>query len=346
MQLSAGSKGFLVVLVVAGLALAYAFTSLDLFGSDEASAPVTVEIVEGTGASGVGDVLEERGVIASATAFSVRARFDPRADRIRPGTYQLTPGMGTDEILELLSAAPDAAPAFTVTIPEGLTVGQTLERLASAEGSPFTVEQLTAALTALPLPAYVPVDELPAEQPYPGLTPYEGLLFPDTYEFRQDATPQEVLQRLLDRTTEILDSVGVAEPDRYRALVVGSLIEREALLAEEQPVISGVIANRLDEPQRLQVDATVLYANASTANAVTSAMLEVESPWNTYRTDGLPPTPISGAGQTAIAAAVAPEANDFLYYVVNTCEGAHAFGRTLEEHNANVAEYRSLECGG
>jgi len=346
MQLSKGSMGFLVVLLVAGLAGGYALLNSGLFGTDAPSGPVTIEIVEGTGAGAVGDLLEERGVIPSATAFSVRARFDERADDIRPGTYELTPGMDTDEILAVLTAAPPSAPAFTVTIPEGLNVGQTLERIATAEGSPFTVEQLTAALTALPVPAYVPVTELPDPQPYPALTPYEGLLFPDTYEFRQDATPEQVLQRLLDRTTEVLDSVGVPEPDRYRALVVASLIEREARLAAEQPVISGVIANRLAEPQRLQVDATVLYANASTANVVTNAMLELDSPWNTYTTDGLPPTPISGAGRTAIEAAVGPQPNDFLYYVVNTCEGAHAFGRTLQEHNANVAKFRSLECGG
>ncbi len=346
MGLSGSSKGFLAVLLIGALVVGVGLSRLRTDEAAGAEGPVTVVIPEGVGTSQVADILEEQGVIGSAFAFTVRARFDDRSSRIRPGTYQLEPGVGTSQILAQISAAPDAAPAFTVTIPEGLTVDQTLERIAEAEGSPHTVEQLRAALPSVTLPAWVPPGEsIPQPAPYE-FTRYEGVLFPDTYEFRVDAPAQEVLARLVERTGEVMEEVGVPEPERYRTLVIASLIEREARLREEQATISSVIANRLAEPMRLQIDASALYATGQSANTVTREDTERDSPWNTYRVDGLPPTPISGAGASAIQAAAQPATTDFRYYVVSDPDtGAHAFASTLEEHNANVAEYRAQRDG-
>lgn len=348
MALSRGSKGFLVVVVLLGAVLG---GGLALFGNGTVAAsgqPVSVEIPSGVGAGEVADLLAERGVIGSALPFKLRARFDGRADQIRPGVYSLTPGMNAGDILAVLSAAPPEAPSFRVTIPEGLTVAQTLQRIADAPGSPHTVEALQEALPGVALPQWVPLATLPAEQPYPGLTPYEGLLFPDTYDFRQDLPAQELLARLVARTEEILSGVPPAAGglDQYQVLVVGSLIEREARLREEQPVISSVIHNRLVDGTALNIDATVLYANASTANQVLNSDLELESPWNTYVVPGLPPTPISGAGSSALTAAAAPQATEFRYYVVSDpATGSHAFAETFEEHQNNVARYRELVGG-
>lgn len=348
MALSRGSKGFLIVVIVVGVVLGGGLTLLSRGGVAASTQPVSVEIPEGVGAAEVANLLEERGVIGSAFPFKLRARFDGRADQIRPGTYSLTPGMNAGDILAVLSAAPPAAPSFRVTIPEGLTVAQTLQRIADAPDSPFTVEALQVALPGVALPEWVPLQSIPAEQPYPGLTPYEGLLFPDTYDFRQDLPAQDVLARLILRTEEILNAVppSAGGLDRYQVLVIGSLIEREARLREEQPVISSVIHNRITDGTALNIDATVLYANASTANQVLNSDLERESPWNTYVVPGLPPTPISGAGASALAAAAAPQATEFRYYVVSDPNtGSHAFAETFEEHQNNVARYRELVGG-
>jgi UPF0755 protein len=349
MALSRGSKGFLAVLLVVGLGVAGALTLLRADPAPASSGTVSITIPEGASGGEVADILEQNGIISSALAFRIGSRFDARGSRIQAGTYELTPGMDTDAILAELTRPRTEPPSYEVTIPEGLTVQQTLERLATAEGSPLTVEALTAALPSTTLPVWVPpAESLPAEVPYPDLTRYEGLLFPDTYEFFVDEDPLTVLNTLIARTDEIM--AGVTAPpglDPYAVLKVASLIEREARLPEEQPLISSVIHNRLAEGTRLDIDASVLYATASVgANQVTEGQVDQPSPWNTYTTDGLPPTPIAGAGQGAITAAASPADTAFRYYVVSDpATGAHAFAETLEEHNANVARYRALQDG-
>jgi UPF0755 protein len=304
-------------------------------GGELASDTVTVEIPEGVGAGGVADLLEEQGVIRNATIFKLQARLDDRSSRLRPGTYEFEPGASFDEILTALTTVPEAAPTFRVTIPEGLNVDQTLERIADASNSPFRLRQLRRALTRVALPAWVPED-LPE-----GAEPFEGILFPSTYELLLDASAEDVLSQLVEQTEIVMDRVGVPPGERYETLIKASLIERETRVRDEQPIVSSVIHNRIEQGMRLQIDATVVYAKGETVNRVLTSDLEIESPWNTYVVDGLPPTPISGSGESAIAAAANPDDTDYLYYVVNDREtGSHAFAETLEEHNRNVQAYR------
>jgi UPF0755 protein len=279
----------------------------------------------------------EDGVIRSALAFKLAARGDDRANRIRPGTYRLERGMSSEDILGILSEAPPAAEVFRVTIPEGLTTDQTLERL--AEAGPYTEEELRVALEGVALPAWVPVDTLPEDADV-----FEGLLFPDTYEFVVDTEPAEVLATLVAQTENIISQVTLPDGfDAYEVLIMASLIERETRVREEQPIVASVLHNRLARPMRLQIDATVQYARGEHTDRVTFDDLEVASLWNTYTNDGLPPTPISGSGRAAILAAEDPEDTNFVFYVVNDLEnGTHAFAETLDEHNRNVAEFRRL----
>lgn len=351
MALSKGSKVFLVVMLLVVLLVAGGVITLGAIAQrgDDGGEPVVVEIPEGASASTVGDILAEEGVIRFPLAFKIAARFDERASRIGSGTYRMRTGMGTDKALEeLASDGGRIVESFRVTIPEGRTVTQTLEHISEAEGSPFTVDELEEAIAGVPLPDWVPSDIPDAPRPYAA---YEGLLFPDTYEFRADADAQDVLDRLVERTEEIMDDIEPPEGmDRHEVLVMASLIEREARVPDEQRKISAVMHNRLEEPMRLQIDATVIYAKGEEVNRVLTSDLQIQSPWNTYVTDGLPPTPISGAGESAIEAAANPAESDFLYYVVSDRQtGEHAFAETLSEHNENVARYReqrAAEQGG
>lgn len=339
----------LAVLLVLGLVLGGCGVGLTklLSGPDLADGPVTIVVEEGMGAGGVADLLAEKGVIRNATVFKLQARMDDRSSRIRPGTYELEPGASFEDILSAMTQAPSEAPTFTVTIPEGLTIDQTLERIAAAEGSPFSAKELRKGLAGVALPEWVPA-ELPE-----GADPFEGILFPSTYDLlRNDAAP-DVLGKLVEQTEIVMDRVGVPAGKRYETLIKASLIEREARVQSEQPVIASVINNRIATPMRLQIDATVVYAKyratGEIVNTVLLEDLELDSPWNTYAIDGLPPTPISGSGESAIDAAANPASTEFLYYVVSNREtGKHAFAETLEEHNANVARYRELreEEGG
>lgn len=305
-------------------------------GSGDGEA-VELTVPEGTSVAGVGALLVEHGVIRSPLAWRLRARLDDRAGRILAGEYQLRRGMSIDEALTVLAAGPSAPDSFRVLIPEGLTVRQTLEAIAGAKDSPFTVEQLRAALNGVALPEWVPVSGLPANA-----EPFEGLLFPDTYEFPLDIDPQSVLARLLQQTERVIGEIQPPEGlSRYQVLVMASLIEREARLREEQARISAVMHNRLRRGMQLQIDATVLYALGEHKDRVLYRDLEIDSPWNTYRNPGLPPTPISGAGRAAIEAAANPAAEDYLFYVVVDPEtGRHGFSRTIEEHNRLRQEAR------
>lgn len=331
------TRRFLVMLVVLGLLLAGSLAAVNALLGDPPAGPtqeaVSVTIPQGLGASDVADLLAREGVLDGTFMFNLRARFDDRASRIRSGSYQLIPGMSYDEILTVLTQVPEEAPTFTVTIPEGLTVDQTLRRIAQADRSPFSLSQLRRALPRVAVPRWVPAD-LPEDAEV-----FEGLLFPDTYEFRRRAGAQEVIAELVTRTHDILS--GVEGPDGvsdYDLLIMGSLIEREARLRREQPKIASVMYNRLQQDMPLQIDATVLYALGEHRERVLNADLEVDSLWNTYRQQGLPPTPISGAGEAAITAAAQPANTDFLYYVVvNPDTGRHAFSASYEEFLANKA---------
>jgi UPF0755 protein len=340
------SKAFLVVLLLMVGGGYYAFQQWNAGGiglGELAEGPVTVIVPEGAGARDVAAILEEQGVVRSAAAFTAAATLDGRAGQIRAGTYELDPQWSTEELLDVLAAGPPAVATFMVTIPEGLTVTQTLERIAGAEGSPFTVDDLRAGLGQVALPAWVPQRELPE-----GAEPFEGMLFPETYEFTVEQTAAEVLTRLVTQTDQVIAEIPAAtrnDLSTYEVLVLGSLIEREARLAEERATISSVIHNRITDGMALQIDATVVYgievATGERPSGLVNADYQFDTPWSTYVYPGLPPTPISGVGRASLEAAAAPADTDFYFYVVeDEATGAHRFSTTLDEHNAAIAEIR------
>lgn len=345
-RMSRSSLAFLLFLVLAAAAFLYGLNEFNQRDDDGVAAgqPVTVVIPEGTSAAGVGEILAEAGVVESSLTFRGVAGLDERASQIQAGEYELRTGMNADDVLEILTSGVGAPDTFTVTIPEGLTVEPTLARIADAEDSPFTVEELEEALLGVAVPEWVPVDDLPE-----GAQIYEGLLFPLTYEFFVNENAQEVLATLVAETDEVLS--GIEPPEgltRYDVLIVASMIEREVRVPDERPVVASVIYNRLDAPMRLQIDATVQYAQGETGEQVLFEDLEIDSEWNTYETDGLPPTPIAAPGQAAIDAAANPADTEFLYYVVCDIEaGEHVFAESNAAHNANVAQFRRIrEEGG
>ena len=348
MELSRGSKVLLlsmlfVLALVGGSLFALIAASEAEDGPAEDGTEVTVTIPEGAGADDVGDILAEEGVIERAWAFRLMSRLDGRAGQIRAGEYELEAGMNTGEILDVLTEGPPLPDSFAVTLPEGLTVEQSLERIAEAEDSPFDVEELESALVGVPVPEWVPVDDLPE-----GAQVYEGLLFPATYEHFVDADPQVVLGEMIATTDEVLEGVDPpGDLSRYELLKVASLIEREVRVAEERELVSSVVANRLEDGMRLQIDATVQYAQGEHVGRLMFEDLQIDSAWNTYETDGLPPTPIAAPGQAAIDAAAEPADTDYRFYVVcDTETGEHAFAETNDAHQQNVARYREIQDEG
>ena len=314
-----------------------------VLGSNGADAGVDVEpglevevvVPVGAGAQDIAAILAAQGVVASASQFEATVRTAGATAELRAGTYELVTGMEPEDVLDVLRIGP-VAEVVRVTIREGLRVGEVLARLAEETGRPE--EEFVVALEG-----GVVTTNLREMGDAPTLTDWEGLLFPDTYEFARSATAVDILQRLASTMEQRVGSVDWtaledAGYDVYEGITIASLIEAEVRVAEERPLVSSVIANRLADEMLLQIDATVLFALNTRDPAEFNN--EVDSPYNTYQVTGLPPTPISGPGLAALEAAAAPADTEFLYYVLSDSDGSHTFTTNLDDHNAAVQQAR------
>lgn len=302
----------------------------------EPDQPVTIEIAIGMSGQDIGAILAANGVVRSALEFEVAVRNVDAAESLQAGTYSMRTLMDPAEVVALLVAGPGPN-VYRVTIIEGLRVEEMLVSL--AEKTPHVYADFEQAL--LGGEVSTSLREMP---PNPTLRDWEGLLFPDTYEFSQSASPASILQRLSSTMEQRVGSVdwsvwknlGYTE---YEGIILASLIEAEALWDEERPVVSSVIHNRLELGMKLDIDATVLYAMDT--RDVSLFNNEFDSPYNTYLHAGLPPTPIAAPGRASLEAAAAPADTPYFYYVLATEDGHHAFAETLEEHLENVAKARA-----
>ncbi len=360
MQLSTGSKAFLGVLalLIVGVLGFLQWANAQLEPEEGLpTEPVTFEVDLGVGRSELAQQLEDAGVIRNATSFDLYARQDGFFSTLEAGTYQLETNMSADEVVAVFRAGPEGPDEVDFRVEEGLSQVLTLERIAE-QFDDIDVADLEAVLAArldagenaegvLRIPAGLPDPSgLGPEVRYP----FEGLLFPETYRVTAGAGAQEVLQRTIDQLAGELELVSPEEraflEERgltlYDAMTIASLIERETRVDSERELVASVIYNRLDAGMPLQIDATVLYALGQWKERVLNADTEVESPYNTYQVQGLPPTPISGFGSASLTAALNPAETDFVYYVLTPeCDGSHVFAQTLDGHNANVAEFRA-----
>jgi UPF0755 protein len=263
------------------------------------------------------------------------------ARRLQAGTFELVTGMPPEEVLAVLLEGPVETSVYRITVIEGLTIGQMLESVSRQTG--FTLEELTIPL----LDGTITSGLLPTDPER--LQDWEGLLFPDTYEFAAEASAADVLARLAATAEERVASVDWTYVEErgltpYDGIIIASLIEREVLVDEERPLVASVIFNRLDIGMRLQIDATVIYAlGAIPEGGLSLADLEVNSPYNTYLIDGLPPTPISGVRTASLRAAAAPAETDYLFYVVTDDAGRHTFTADFEEFLRIQAELAAAD---
>ncbi len=302
----------------------------------EPGVDVTIDIPPGSSGQDIGAILAAQGVVRSALEFEVAVRNVDAAARLQAGTYALTTLMDPAEVVAVLVSGP-APDVFRVTVIEGLRISEILTVLAERtqhEYSDFERALLDGSVTT-------GLRELPEDVT---LTDWEGLLFPDTYEFSTASSEADILQRLASTMEQRVNSIDwTAWEDlgftRYEGIVLASLVETEVLLDEERPVVSSVIHNRLEIGMKLDIDATVLYAVGS--RDIADFDREVDSPYNTYLVGGLPPTPIAAPGRASLEAAAAPDETDFFFYVLADLDGHHAFATTIEEHNANVAQARA-----
>ena len=328
-------RGVLIMGILLALAGGVVFQALQWSAAREENPvqpgrPVTITVASGQGSVEIGRALREAGVIDSVNRFRDVAEERGLDGLLKPGTYKLTTGMSIDAVLDILAKGPSTG--TPVTIPEGWTVAQIADKLAGTEQ--FTRDEVEQALKS---------KDLIAPHRPKGVTSLEGLLFPDTYGIEPDDTPASVLQDMLIQLEVVLSRFQLSTAPRklnpYQVLIVASMIEREAKVDADRPKIAAVIYNRLAAGKKLEVDATVQYAVGH--SRLTRKDLGSSSPYNTYVHTGLPPTPIASPGEAAIQAALQPADGDWLYYVLASKEGEHAFTRSYEEFQRLKAQAKA-----
>lgn len=317
--------------------------------------PVTFVVPPGAPAKVIAQNLQAAGLINDALLFEAYVRAGGLASQLEAGEFTLNATMTIPQIAALLQHA--VAPSVTVAVRPGWRLEQTADHLNQngvADGDEYRRAALAADLSGLAPEArqrFSSLQFLPAGQSL------EGYLYPDSYQLpREDATAADLLQRQLDEFEERVMPVyweaiaqGATTLDLHSVLTVASIVEREAVLDEERPLIAGVYLNRLAAGMRLEADPTVQYAMgfqpASGQWWKTPVYLEeysqVISPYNTYLNAGLPPGPIAAPRLASIQAVLNPAQHDFLYFVAEPGgSGRHVFARTFDEHLENVRRYR------
>ena len=298
----------------------------------------TIKVESGDSVGDVATKLKKAGLIESKLLFKIFAGIFDAKDIIGPGTYELDTGMDFRCLIEEMQTELSVVPpnVVLVTIPEGYTVLQTISLL--AENGVCAEEDLIEAAKNYVFSDYAFVDN----ENLGDVTRLEGYLAPDTYEFFEDEAPQRALSRLLDNfavwmNEETLAAVNESGYSLREIIIIASLIEKETDGTDREKIAS-VIYNRLNYAAEtayfLQIDASLVYAAGREITMDDYATLD--SPYNLYKYQGLPPTAIANPGRASIEAALNPADTDYFFYALGG-DGLHIYSETLDEHNRVLA---------
>jgi UPF0755 protein len=293
---------------------------------------VVIEIPKGAGTIATGNLLEKKGIIRSANAWRLLIAQKNWDKGLQAGTYRLNPSQSLDEIATQIHEGKVLTDRFT--IPEGWNLKQIAAYFEQVGYFPESVNYMPEQFIALTIgPERLQRSWIPKD-----IDRLEGFLFPDTYELPQDGlTPKAVVNAMLDRYEKVALPVYKESGSKFSLVeftTLASIVEKEAVVKPERPLISGVFLNRLTQKIPLGSDPTVEYAfnlKQTAEKNLTYAQVRQKSPYNTYVTAGLPPTPIASPGKASLEAVAKPEGTDYLYFMARY-NGTHIFSRTNAEH--------------
>lgn len=322
---------FLIISLVLILMAMFFLSSCKLFVAEKekpipAGIEVEVEIEKGMTLRDISALLEDKGIVDNGFLFRLYVQQKGKETELMPGVYKLKTGSEYEEVLESIISSPPEI-IYKLAIPEGYTVKQISYKIANE----------------IPFIEHSDIEKVLEVKNYDHLflrniESLEGFLFPKTYEITINYSAMDIIGMMLDQyqtETENLDYSFARENNLtdYDILIIASMIEREAYIPEERPLISAVIYNRLNLDMTLGIDATISYYLDKWGEPLTISDLEVDSPYNTRIYQGLPPTPICNPGIASIKAALKPADVDYLYYVITDSEtGKHTFTHTYDEH--------------
>ena len=314
------------VLIIAG-GLGAIYLVPNTFAQDDGTQVLVIE--KGQTGTEIADMLYERGLIRSTQGFKLWLYLSGTNDKLQTGHYQIPNKVTVRELISLLQEG--HVESIRVTIPEGYTVGDiaiVLEKNQIMKAKDFLAEAKT----------FVPYPYMKGTRP--ATYPVEGFLFPSTYEIPVGATPREVIQMMADEmnrylTPAVKKQIQAQHMSIHDFVTLASIVERESLFDADRPTIAGVFKKRLAHGIPLQSDATISYVLGYAKEDVTIGDTQLQSPYNTYVSKGLPPGPIANPGKKALDAVLHSEDTDYLYFVADK-DGHNHFSKTYEEHLAEV----------
>lgn len=291
--------------------------------------PVLHVVKQGHGLNRIAGELATENIITQPLVFRLAAHLQKKETALHAGEYEFLPGMSMADILGKIVAGD--VYQRNITIPEGLTSWQVVQMLNRAEGLRGEIADI----------------------------PAEGSLLPETYSYHYGESRQDKILRMQKAMREEVARLWPQRADDLpllsarEAVILASIVEKETGVASERRRVAGVFINRLRKGMKLQTDPTVIYAitggqiedqgQGPLGRRILTKDLQYDSPYNTYRYEGLPPGPIANPGRESLAAVLNPEPHGYYYFVADGT-GGHEFGRTLEEHNRNVARWRRIRA--
>jgi UPF0755 protein len=327
-----------VVIVLLAIAAGWFLVSLYQPGKAKGSGRVAVVVPRGGSLGVIADQLDAAGVIASPFFFKLRTRMAGHANDLKPGRYVLQEDMPYGDVIDELTAGPPRN-VINVTIPEGRARSEIapLVRQAGVKGNYMRATARSPHLD-------------PRRYGGPRGATLEGFLFPSTYELKRGATARALVARQLDAFKQNFAKVGMSYARKknltaYDVVTIASMVEREASVDRERPLIAAVIYNRLKQGIPLGIDATIRYATRNWTRPLRVSELQINSGYNTRTHQGLPPGPIGNPGLASLKAAAHPARAKYLFYVVKPCgNGAHAFSSTDAQFQRDVARYNAARA--
>jgi UPF0755 protein len=325
----------LVFLAIVAVAAWFLVSLFQPFGGD-GSGSVTVTVPQGASVGEIGDILARRGVVSRSFFFELRARLGGHSGDLKPGVYKLKHDMSYSAALSALTkgVAPDVV---QVVIPEGRSRRETAPLAKGLKGSYLAATVRSPYLN-------------PRRYGARHARNLEGFLFPASYQLKKGASARTLVKEQLQAFRQNFSRVSLAYARKknltpYDVLTIASMVEREAELPKDRPLIASVIYNRLHDHIPLGIDSTLRYALGDWTKPLRVSQLASPSPYNTRNHQGLPPGPIGNPGLASIQAAAHPAHSQFLFFVVKPCgNGAHVFAKTNAEFERDSARYNAARA--
>ena len=334
-------KILIVLLLLLGLAsggllygLQYYEARIDSVNPDSTEM-ITFEIPPGTSPMGIGQILLDKGLIHDLQVYRLYLRLNDLGSQFKAGLYEMSPNMDLATITQLLSEGGNVILTVNITIPEGLALHElepVITRQLDISWEDFQALALDVAYFAQ-FYSFLDPEVMPS---------LEGYLFPNTYNVFKDTDAKTLIHRMLSEFDRIYAQViGTQIPDDMslqELMSMAAIVEGEALLDEERPLVASVFFNRIEAGWRLESCATVQYALGERKSVLTYADLEVVSPYNTYRNLGLPPGPINSPGLASIEASLNPEESIYMFFLAKG-DGSHYFTDNYQDFLRAKAKY-------